>query len=817
MKDRNIIRTTIRQTTMNERNPAPPVEEPPAMQHAAAAYSRGDWRRAEQLCRSILNAQADRFDALNLLGIIAAQTHRTEEAAHFLGRASALKANDAVACNNYGNVLRDLKRWAEALDSYERALTLKPDYAEAYLSRGNVLKRLQRLEDALESYEQALKIKPDYAEVYNNRGTTLKSLKRLDDALDSYEQALKIKPNYAEAYYNRANVLREQGRLGDALASYEQARNVRPDLAEIHNNIGNTLKELKRFDDALDSYEWALAIRPDYAETHNNRGVALKELQRLDDALASHDRALTIKPGDADGHFNRGNVLLELRRPDAALESYERALKIEPDFAEAYNNRGTALSDLKRYEFALQSYERALELNPDCEWLYGSLLYTKIQLCEWSHLDDQIAKLVANIKLGRKAAAPGVVLTLVDSPPLQRRAAQIWVEEKCAINPWLPPIGKYGRHEKIRIGYFSADFRNHPVSLLTAELIETHSRSRFEVSAFSFGPDTQDGTRKRMERAFDRFVEVRGKADVEVVRLARSMELDIAVDLGGFTEGCRANLFALRSAPVQLSYLGFLGTLGADYMDYLIADPTIVPVEQQAHYAEKIVYLPSYQANESKRLISERRFTREELGLPRTGFVFCCFNANYKIMPGTFDGWMRILSRVPGSVLFLFAGSATVERNLRKEALKRGVDAQRLVFGKRLAVPEYLARYRSADLFLDTLPHNAGTTASDALWAGLPVLTLMGESFAARVAASLLNAIRLPELITTTQAHYEARAIELASDAQQLAQLREKLNRNRSTTPLFDTGRFSAHIENAYTQIYERHHAGLSPEHISVN
>jgi predicted O-linked N-acetylglucosamine transferase (SPINDLY family) len=317
-----------------------------------------------------------------------------------------------------------------------------------------------------------------------------------------------------------------------------------------------------------------------------------------------------------------------------------------------------------------------------------------------------------------------------------------------------------------------------------------------------------------MERAFDRFIDARGMPDREIVQLARNMELDIAIDLAGFTQGSRPNLFALRVAPLQVSYLGYLGTMGARYMDYLIADETIVPRESQHHYAEKIVYLPSYQANDSWRLTSDRQFSREELGLPRTGFVFCCVNAAYKILPETFDSWMRILRRVEDSVLFLVADNATVQRNLRREAINRGVAEGRLVFGRRLPNPEYLSRFRTADLFLDTLPYNAGTTASDALWAGLPVLTRMGESFSARVAASLLHAIGLPDLVTTTEAQYEATAVTLAREPARLTALKDRLCRNRLAMSLFDTAQFTVHLENAYTQMYERYHANCNPEHI---
>src|SRR5580658_5309254 len=858
-----------------------------AMQQAARAYGSGQWAEAEQWCRNILAARGDYFDALNLLGIIAAQTGRTEEAADLLGRSVAANPGDAGAHSNYGNVLSALQRFKDALDSYERALKLKPDYAEAYNNRGLILQKLKRFEDALDSYARALQLRPDHAGAYNNRGLTLQELKRFDDALDSYERALKLKPDYAEAYYNRGVALQELKRFDDALDSYERALKLKPDYADAHNNRGVALQELKRYEDALDSYERALKLKPDYAEAHSNRGVALQELKRFEDALDSYARALQIKPDYAEAYNNRGVALQELKRPDDALDSFERALKLKPDYAEAYNNRGAvlqelkrpddaldsferalklkpdyaeaynnrgaalqelkrpddaldsyaraleikpdyaeahsnlggALQELKRFEDALGSYERALKINPDCDWLYGLWLYTRLQLCEWSDLASQVTAVVARIGQGKRTTSPFPVLALIDSLSVQRAAAETWVREKHPPSRALPPLEKRGhRHDKIRVGYFSGDYRDHPVAFLTAEMFEKHDRSRFEVNAFSFGPDTQDEMRKRMERAFDRFIDVRGKSDLDVVRLARTMELDIAVDLGGFTEGCRPNVFALRAAPLQVNYLGYAGTMGAEYIDYIVADQTLIPKESHEQYSERIVYLPnSYQVNDRKRPIAGKEFSRAELGLPATGFVFCCFNNSFKINPDTFDGWMRILRQVTGSVLWLAAVNETAANNLRKEAESRGVAAGRLLFARRMAsFPEHLARYRTADLFIDTLPYNAHATASDALWAGLPVLTRRGESYAARVGASLLNAIGLPELVTTTPEQYEATAIELASNPARLAEFKDRLRRNRLAMPLFDTEQFTRHLENAYTQMYERYQADLSPEHIYV-
>jgi GT2 family glycosyltransferase len=411
-------------------------------------------------------------------------------------------------------------------------------------------------------------------------------------------------------------------------------------------------------------------------------------------------------------------------------------------------------------------------------------------------------------------ATPFTMLSLLDSPALQRRAAEIWVGKECSPRQKLPPIAPYAAHDRIRIGYFSADFRNHALAALAGELFETHDRSRFEITAFSLGSDPPDEFRVRAEAAFERFLSVGGLPDHEVAALARRLEIDIAIDLGGYTRHARPRIMALRAAPIQVSWLGYLGTLGGDFIDYLLADPVIVPLQQRQHYAEKIAYLPSYQPNDSKRAIAERTFTRAELGLPAEGFVFCCLNASYKITPETFGSWMRILTATPGSVLLLLGGNPSAEGNLRRHAADRGIPADRLIFTGRLPFGEYLARYRAADLFLDTLPYNAGTTASDALWAGLPVITCLGEAFASRVAASVLTAAGLPELIAADRDAYERLAIALATQPAQLAAIKAKLASSKSHAALFDTPALAKSLERLYERMYDRNRAGLPPEHL---
>ena len=471
--------------------------------------------------------------------------------------------------------------------------------------------------------------------------------------------------------------------------------------------------------------------------------------------------------------------------------------------------------ELKRYDEALASYEKAISLNPNFDYLLGNYVHIKLLVGKWNRLDTETRLLAEKVHSNKKITSPFALLSIIDSPALHFEASKIWANDKAPPNFSLPPIPKTVGH-KIRIGYFSADFGNHPVSFLTAELFELHDTSQFELYAFSLRKNEEVDIQLRIKKSFSQFFDVHNKSDKEVAQIARDVGIDIAIDLGGFTSHNRPGIFSFRAAPIQMSYIGYLGTMGAKYFDYLIADPTLIPPNAQQYYSEKIIYLPSYQVNDSKRKISDKVFTREELGLPKEGFVFCCFNNNYKILPTTFDSWMRILKAVDASTLFLYADNEWSEANLKKEAEKRGINSQRLVFGKRVSLDDYLARYRVCDLFLDTSPYNAGTTASDALWTGIPVITLSGQAFPARVASSLLNAIALPELITQTPAEYESLAIRLATNPNELNQLKKKLADHRLTTLLFNTPLFTKHLEMAYTKAYECYQAGIEPDHLYI-
>jgi predicted O-linked N-acetylglucosamine transferase (SPINDLY family) len=610
------------------------------------------------------------------------------------------------------------------------------------------------------------------------------------------------------------------GRLQDALASYDNALAIKPEHPEVLNNRGITLRQLKRFDEALANSDRALAIKPDYAEALNNRAIALRELKRFDEALASYDKALAIKPDYAEAWNNRGNVLGEVKRFEDAVTSYDRALKIDPDNADALYNRGDSLQRLKRLQEALASYEKALAIQPDHPGAFGALAGAARQICDWTRTAALEGEIRAHVEQGKSIVPPFTLLGYSSDAALQLKAATSYIQSKLQIAPEPLWNGTIYRHDKVRIAYLaylSADFHRHATAYLMAELFELHDRKRFEVIGVSFGAEDRSDIRARIVKSFDQFHDVRLKTDREVAKLLSELQVDIAIDLMGYTREGRPEILAHRPAPIQVSYIGYPGTQGAPFIDYVIADSIVLPFDQEPFYTEKIIQLPDcYQANDSRRRIAERTPTRREIGLPEHGVVFCCFNNNYKITPPVFEIWMRLLRAVEGSVLWLLADNAVAQNNLRGEAASRGIDPARLVFAGRLPVEEHLARHRLADVFLDTLPVNAHTTASDALWAGLPLITCRGKAFAGRVAASLLNAVGLPELVTTSLDEYEALALQLASDASLLQSIRAKLAQNRLRSPLFDTDRFRRHIETAYLTAWEIWQRGESPRSFRV-
>jgi protein O-GlcNAc transferase len=764
-----------------------------------------------------LSLNSNVADTWNNRGTVFNDLEKYDLAIADFDRAIFLNAASVEAYTNKAKSLARLKRYDEALPAYDKALSLKADLAEAWLGRGGVFSDLKRYDEAFAAYDKVLSIRPDLAEAWLGRGRVFLALRRYDEALAAYDHVLSTKPDAEGAWLGRGNACWSLNRHDEALAAYDKAMAIKPDSENAWLGRGNVFWSLRRYDEALAAYDKALSIKPDLDGAWLGRGNILWSLRRFEEAFAAYGKALSIQSDLENAWLGLGNLLADLRRYDEAHAAYDKALSIRPDLAEAWLGRGNVFWSVKRYEEAFAAYDQALSIRPDLEGVEGSRLKMKMEVCNWDKLHAEIDALTKSIRAGKANCAPIGLLSLTDLPDDHLRCAQAWVAAK---HPTAKPIweNKVYRHEKIRLGYVSSDLYDHAIGHLTAELFELHDKSRFLLTAFSLGRDDKSAIRRRLVDSFDRFIDCTAMSDFDVARAIADCEIDILVDVNGFTQEGRTNIFAHRPAPIQVNYLGYPGTMGAPYVDYIVGDKTLFGAHTDASvYSERLVRLPHcYQPNDRKRQISTKAFTRQEMRLPDGKFVFCCFNNNYKILPDTFDRWMRILRRVEGGVLWLLAENPTAMENLRKEARNREIDPARLVFANRMELSEHLARHRLADLFVDTLPYNAHTTASDALWAGLPVLTQVGTAFAGRVAASLLTAVDLPELVTHSPDEYEALAIELALNKARLESLREKLSRNRLTAPLFDTPLYARHLEAAYEAMYQRYQAGLPPDHIEI-
>ena len=799
---------------MNKKNKILPEVH---IQSIFALYSNGHIQEALDTIKALIKDYPNDPWLYNISGVCYKSINQLDSAVQSFEKALSIKSDDIKACFNLGIIYMEIGQLDTAVKFYEKVLALNLNNTDAQYNLAITFEALGQVDAAVKSYEKVLALKPDHFASYNNLGVIFNELGQFEKAITSYKKAITIKPDLADAYNNLGASLSELGNQQGAVTSYKKAITIKPDFAEACNNLGNVLKDLGQLDAAVISYKKAITIKLDFADAHNNLGITLKELGQLDFAVKNFEKALIIKPDFTGALNNLGMTLKYLGQHEAAIKCYKKALSLEPNFAEVYRNHGDILLEHKLMDEALVNYESAFALNPNLDFLLGDYLHTKMSLGIWDDLVSHLNELRIKVNNGEKVISPFPMLGLIDNPEIQRKNSEIYIKTFYPQNYDLSKIKIYPKHKKIRIGYFSADFREHPVAYLTAELYEIHDRSQFEIHAFSYGLDTNDKMNLRIKAGVDHFYDVRKMSNKEISIFSRSLEIDIAVDLGGLTQGSRMEIFAMASAPIQLSYIGYPGAIGANYYDYLLADQEIIPDKYQKYYSEKIVYLPSFQVNDSTQLSPEVVFTREDLGLPKEGFVFCCFNNTYKITPNSFDSWGRILKKVDGSVLLIYADNESAQINLTKEITARGIDPKRLIFGKRLSKSEYLARYRVADLFLDTHPFNAGTTASDALRMGLPLLTHLGQSFASRMGASIVSAINLPELIATSEQDYESIAIELATFPEKLKIVKDKLANNLSTAPLYDTPLFAKRLESAYLTMYETYQHGLDPDHIYVN
>jgi len=704
---------------------------------------------------------------------------------------------------------------ADAAARYAEALRVDPDNSDVHYYLGLIACHEGRFAEGLELAQKSLTAGPRNSRAHVLLGRASAALGRRNEALTCFERAIALAPELAQAYACRADVLSDLGRVAEALESYDKALALAPHIAEDWVNRGAALYLLGRREEAIASFDKAIERKPHVAHIHVRRAKVLLDLGRDGEALASLDQAVQIEPALAEAWLLRGNILFNRSNYRESLAAYERMLKLTPNSGLAWLSCAGALLQLDQYERAFAAYDKAAVLDPELDYALGQGLFARLSLCNWHALKASTTEVLAGLKQGKRTSMPFALFAIQSTAAEQFECARLYAKDMIVFSPiWR---GETYSHDRIRIAYLSADFHEHPVAHLIAGLFEHHDRARFQVTGLAFGPNRSSAMRRRIAGDFERFFDVETRNDHEVAALIRHSEIDILVDLMGHTQNARFGILARRPAPIQVNYLGYPGTTGSSAVDYIVADPTVIPEEHLRFYSEQVVWLPdTYQANDRKRQISERKPLLRECGLPQDAFVFCCFNSTYKITPELFDIWIRLLAAVPTSVLWLIETNATAETNLRAEAVRRGIAAERLIFAPKMPLPDHLARGRCADLFLDTLPYNAHTTASDALWAGLPVLTCLGETFAGRVAASLLKAIGLPELITTSLEDYEVLALKLACEPSLLKSIKAKLARNRDTHPLFDTTRFTRHIEAAYTTMWERQQRGEPPQGFAV-
>ena len=689
--------------------------------------------------------------------------------------------------------------------------------AEALKNLGNARKAAGDLAGAAEHYRMALRGAPDYVPALYNLGLVLRETGPLEEAERCFQRVHELDPGDAEALIHLADVLSAGAKFAPALEAARAALRLAPDNAYVWLQLAGAARALGDLRVAADAYARVIELEPAAAAPHNDLGNVLQEEGRVEAAIAHYREAIRLEPRHAGAHNNLGCALVLAERQAEAIEALGESIRLDPANAYAHLNLGSAHSALGQRDRALASFEAALALEPGDAAIRECVLSEMQHTGDWSRLEALRAAQLAAVHDPAQRVAPFSLLSISTDAREQllcaRRHAERYRSAAAGAPLWQRRPPATGR---LRVGYLSADFHEHATAYLAAELFELHDRSRFEVLGYSYGPDDGGPMRKRLLRAFDRFRELRPLSHPQAARAIAEDEVDILVDLKGYTTHSRPEILALRAAPIQVSYLGYPGTMGAEFIDYLVADRFVVPPGLESAYSEKLVFLPdAYQVNDRRRQIGETP-PRAALGLPEREFVLCCFNQTYKILPETFSLWMRLLHGVPGSVLWLLAWNAWAVDNLRREAQAKGIDPQRIVFAPKLAQAAHLGRLRAADLCLDTFPYNAHTTASDALWSGVPMLTCPGETFASRVAGSLLKAAGLPDLIAESMTQYEQAAFRLANSPPAIAALRARLESGRTTSPLFDTPRFTRTMERAYEVMWETYLAGRAPAAIDL-
>ena len=771
---------------------------------------------AVEAYRQALSINPQYFDAQLNLGLALQKSGDNDDAMEAYRRARVLDPSNLNAIFQIGSILHQNGRFAEAIEAYQEALELNPSVADAFNAIGRVYQKQGLFETACENYENAAKLDPLSPVHYNDWGNALLLLGKTNEAIELFLYAIKINYGYKEAHNNVGNAYKTLERFHDAAFAYQSAIKIDPKCASTHNNLGAVLYAQGLFDAAVSAYQFAIDQDPGLVLAQFGMANSLFAQGKYDDAKQFYLKSIEIAPDFAEAHSHLGNVFQSQGLLTDALASYQKAVAILPDYSDAHNNLGNIFQLLGRLDLAIASYKKAWELRPTFAAAQAQMIHLLQHVCDYKALEN-FDDALCSLGTGPDGIPPFAGLSWVDDGALNLLRSRAWAFKNFKLSSVPKSSQPVVRNGRLRVGYFGADFHNHATLILMAGLLRNHKKEELEVFCYSYGNSLRDDWTQQTEKDVEHFFDVREMTDLSIAEFAKTHDLNVAIDLKGYTTHGRTSIFQHRVAPVQMHFLGYPGSLGVDFMDYIIADSVVIPTDQRQFYSEKILYMPhSYQPNDFDRPISNETSERADFDLPKDSFIFCCFNNNYKISQYQWKIWMKLLTAVEGSVLWLLKANKWADENLRLEMRRFGIDPRRLVFANKLPLDEHLARHRHADLFLDTFVYNAHTTASDALWAGLPIVTKSGGQFSARVAASLLNAIGLPELVVETDEQYVDLAINLATNPEKLAEIRKKLATNRLTSPLFDAKRYTRNFESGLKMAYDHYLSGEEPADIFV-
>ena len=760
----------------------------------------GKLKEAELITRKAIELNPYFADAHANLGSILIDLDKLKEAESATRKAIELKPEFAMAYFNLGNILKDLDKLHEAEKTQRKVIELNPNFAMAYFSLGRILIDLDKLKEAELATRKAIELNPNFADAHANLGRILIDLDKLKEAELATRKAIELNPAFTIAHSNLGIILKDLKKFEEAELATRKAIELNPNLAMAHSNLGGILRDLGKLNEAEKCQQKAIALEPDYAEAYLNLGIILRDIGKLKEAETYQRKAVKLKPNFEIAHNILGNTLFDLGIFNEAEISQRKAIKLNPKCTEAHFSLGNILSNQDKYIEAKEAYQKCIEIDPKQSHIISNLILNLSRLFMWDEIEKYLPY-INKIGIDGKAVDPLGLMYFEDSPLNHlKRATNYYQRNKRSGELKF----NHQKNNKIRIGYFSSDFRNHSISHLITRTLELHDKDKFEIYAYSL-ISINDSYTKRIKEAVFKFKDLSSLGDIEIVRLAREDNLDIAIDLNGYTKHNRRSIFSYRVSPIQINYLGYPGSLGSDEFDYILADKILIPISNKKFYSEKVLYHPnSFIPHDDTKQISKKIFRKEELGLPSNGFVFVCFNSILKITRNEFKIWMRLLKKIEKSVLWIMKPNQTAIKNIFTELENNGLHKERVVFAKKMDLKEHLSRHSCGDLFLDTFNFNAGTTATDALWSGLPMITMIGQSFSARMAASILNACNLNELITHSESEYEALAYELATNENKLNKIRKKIN-NMKDCSLFDSSQFTRNLEEIYNNIYINH------------